>query len=175
MKMKYATLDDLLLLKLRSLYDIESELIKALPKMAKKASHGDLKQMLLDHADVTARQKERIEKIFELLGKTPQKIKVEAIRGLITDVQWIMVQEMVPEVLDISLMAAALYIEYYEIAGYTAAALWAEEQGQDELADMLKESKKEEQDAATRLEYMEKTMAREPSLLAMERQKLMTK
>ncbi len=149
--MKYETLDDVFMLKLKSLYDIEAEILKALPKMAKKASNKELKNVFQDHLKETKNQKQRLEKVFKILKKKPQKTKVEGIRGLINDASWLMKENMGPGVKDASLISAAQYIEHYERAGYGSARSWAEELGYAEIAELLNETKIEEENADTLL------------------------
>ncbi len=165
--MKYSTLDDLLLLKIKSLYDIEQEIIKALPKMVKKSSNEELKNAFRIHLEETKAQKERLDKIFDILGKKPQKTKVEAIRGLIEDAKWLMAEDMSPLALDAALIGVAQYVEHYEIAGYSTAKSWAEELGYDDIAELLVETLKEEEKTDTLLTSLAEQSLNEEALLGM--------
>ena len=80
--MKLESLHDLFALKIMALYDIESEIVKALPKMAKAATDPDLRQSFLDHLEETRGHVERLEAVFSEIGMKPKKTKVMAIRGL---------------------------------------------------------------------------------------------
>mgnify|MGYP002136403925 CR=1 FL=1 len=148
---KEVDLRDLLLLKLRSLYDIEHELVRALPKMASHASDQSLKGSFRNHLAETRAQVERLKQVFKKLGEKPTKIKVLAIRGLIKDAEWVMKHIPNPEPLDAALIAAGSYVEHYEIAGYTSAIMWAEELGLDPIANLLSESLREEIAASGKL------------------------
>jgi ferritin-like metal-binding protein YciE len=90
MPSKEYTLKELFVTKLQALYDIEQEIIKALPKMAKKASHPELKAALEEHLTETETQKTRLEDIFKQMDEKPKKLKVEAIRGIVEDANWVM-------------------------------------------------------------------------------------
>ncbi len=149
--MRLQNLEDLLILKLKALFDIESEIIKALPKMIKKAAHPGLKVAFTEHLKITKDQLVRLRKAFTKLGKKPQKTKGEGIRGIIDDTKWLMNENMPSEAMDASLIATAQYIEHYEIAGYGTAAAWADELRQHALADLLREILKEEKEADMRL------------------------
>lgn len=151
MKNKYVTLEDLLLLKLKSLYDVEEELVKALPKMAAVVSNLKLKDTLIAHLAETKTHVKRLEKAFELVGAKVQKIRVEAIRGLIKDVKWLINAVTDPRALDAALIGAARYVEHYEVAGYLAAIEWAEETRQRDLAELLRATLKEEMAADKQL------------------------
>jgi ferritin-like metal-binding protein YciE len=148
----YETLNDLLLLKLRSLLDIETQQEKVLPKMAKSAREEKLREAFTLHLRATVKQKERLERALHMLGATGKdKSKVEAVRGLVNDVDWIIKSVKNPAARDVMLIAAAQYIEHYELAGYGTARTWAEVMGHDDIADTLQQSLDEEGEADKRL------------------------
>jgi ferritin-like metal-binding protein YciE len=147
-KQSYDTLHQLLLLKLQALHDVESEIIKALPKLAKAASDPKLKQAFLDHLQETQAQEERIDTALEKLGNASKsKVTVEAIRGLSKDAEWIVKNVKDASARDAALVAAAQYVEHYEIAGYGTAITWAELMGHTEVVELLKETLREEENA----------------------------
>ena len=148
---KIATLDDALVIKLKSLYDIEAELVKALPKMAKAATDPDLKKGFTDHLKETKNHVTRLDDAFKAIGIKAGKVKVEAIRGFVKDADWIVKQKPEKRVLDAQLIAAASYVEHYEIAGYIAAHRWSVELGLNNVADLLEATLAEEDAAAEKL------------------------
>jgi len=144
-KEKYSTLHDLLILKLQVLHDIENQLIKALPKMAEAAQDSDLKKAFESHLKETKQQEERIDEALELAGDSGKhKEQSDAIRGLIKDAEWCIKNVKDPAARDVSLIAAAQYVEHYEMAGYGAARTWAEEMGHSDIAQLLQETLDEE-------------------------------
>lgn len=145
------TLQDLFLMKIQALYDIEQEIIKALPKMAQKAGNIELKKGLQEHLEETRKQVERLEQIFGILGQRPQKLKVEAIRGIVEDAKWVMSHVKDAKALDASIIAAAQYVEHYEMAGYGTAKEWADMLGLDEARDLLEDTLEEEKSADEKL------------------------
>ncbi len=145
------TLQDLFLMKIQALYDIEQEIIKALPKMAQKAGNMELKKGLEEHLEETREQAERLEQIFGILGERPKKLKVEAIRGIVEDTKWVMSNIKDPQALDASIIAAAQYVEHYEMAGYGTAKEWADMLGLNEARDLLEETLEEEKSADEKL------------------------
>jgi ferritin-like metal-binding protein YciE len=152
--MKLNTLNDLLVLKLKALYDIELQLTKALPKMAKAATDPDLKKGFEDHLKETKNQAVRLEKVFKILQVKPGKTKVEAIRGLVADTEWIVKEKPAKTALDAALIASASYVEHYEMAGYISASNWAETLGFPEVAMILRETLKEEENADVKLSML---------------------
>lgn len=132
-----AKINDLFCLKLKSLYDIEDEIIKALPKMIESVTNPELKKAFEDHLAETEIHKDRLEEVFTLVGENTGKVRSEAIRGLASDAEWLMVQEMEAEILDLSLIGAAQSVEHYEIASYNSAISLAEQIGNEEAAVLL--------------------------------------
>lgn len=151
MPSKEYTLKELFIMKLQALYDIEQEIIKALPKMAKKASHPELKTALEEHLTETETQKTRLEDIFEQMGEKPKKLKVEAIRGIVEDANWVMQNIEGNEARDAAMLASAQYVEHYEMAGYGTAIEWAKLLEMDEAVSLLEETLEEEKAADEKL------------------------
>ncbi len=149
--MKFESLNALLLLKIEAIYDIESKIIDALPAMIKNATDKDLKAALDHHLEETKEQKGRLEEIFQILEVSPKKTKVEGIRGIITDAEWLMDQDMSSEAMDASIIGAARHVEYYEMAGYMTAIEWAELLGLEDVVDLLQSNLEEEQEAEEKL------------------------
>jgi ferritin-like metal-binding protein YciE len=145
------TLDTLLLNKLKTLYDVEIQLVKALPKMVKKSTDAGLKEGFEDHLRQTENHVDRLDRAFKVLGVKPQKLQSEAIRGLIADAEWVIKNVHGEEALDANLIAAAQYVEHYEIAGYGAAFAWAQLLGRTEIAELLEQTLHEEEETADAL------------------------
>lgn len=147
-------LDDLLYLKLKALYDVENELVKALPKMAKNAIDVDLKEGFQKHLRETENQVKRLEKAFDLIGQKKAKTKVEAIRGIVSDGKWLMTNIKDKKSIDSALISAGAYVEHYEIAGYMSAIRWAKLLGYTEIEDLLSETLNEEIMADQKLTWL---------------------
>lgn len=150
-KQQYGNLHELLILKLQSLYDIEQELIKALPKMAKNAYNDDLREAFEMHLEETKTQVDRLEQAMEHLEVEPKKEKVAGIRGIAEDGSWVIKNIKDERARDAALIAAAQFAEHYEIAGYGSAAEWARLMGHSEVADLLEATLAEEEAANDKL------------------------
>jgi ferritin-like metal-binding protein YciE len=134
------------IIKIQSLYDIENQLVIALPKLAKYSTNPDLKEGFEMHLEETKEHIKRLEKIFEMLDEKPHKTKVEGIRGIIDDSSWIMTADVEDNNLrDVMLASSARYAEHYEMAGYMSAILEAETLKMPEAVDLLTETLEEEQ------------------------------
>lgn len=145
------TLFELLLTKLKSLYDVENQLVKALPKMAKNATDPDLKMGFEKHLKQTQEHVARLERAFEMLEKKPQKLAVEGMRGMIADAEWIIKNVNGEEALDASLIAAAQCVENYEMASYQSAVQWANLLEQSDIAELLQRTLDEEEETSDEL------------------------
>ena len=145
------TLNELLAEELKDIYSAEKQLLRALPKMAKKASSDELKMALQEHLEVTKNQVTRLEQVFEALGKPPKAKTCKAMQGLIEEATEIMEEDASDAVLDAGIIAAAQKVEHYEIASYGTVRTWARLCGEEEAAGLLQETLDEEGEADKRL------------------------
>ena len=142
--MKLDTMQKLYVEELRDLYDAENQLLKALPKMAKAASSAELKQVFEDHFDETKEHVERLEEIFKGLDESPKGKTCKAMKGLVEEASEIIEEEGEESILDAGIIAAAQKVEHYEIASYGTVCAWAKLLGEEEEADLLRQTLDEE-------------------------------
>ena len=116
--MKLASLHDLFVDELKDLYNAETQLTKALPKMAKAAASEELRTAFENHLEETEHQVERLETIFKQLEISPKGKKCKAMTGLIEEGKEMMEMDGEEAVKDAGLIAAAQRVEHYEMAGY---------------------------------------------------------
>jgi ferritin-like metal-binding protein YciE len=126
--------------------------------MVKKASDEKLKAALQEHLEVTQRQVERLDKVFEEIGKSPRGKKCKGMEGLLEEGKEMMQEEMEPEVMDAALIAAAQRVEHYEIAGYGTVRTYAEILGEKGQAKLLQQTLDEEGDADKKLSKLAQTI-----------------
>lgn len=124
--MELETLHDLYIHELKDLLSAEKQLIKALPKMAKAASHPDLKAGFQLHLQETKEQAERLEKLLTSHDESTRGPKCKGMEGLIEEGQEMIEEEADEEVRDAGLIGAAQRVEHYEIAGYGCARTYAQ-------------------------------------------------
>lgn len=129
---------------LKDLYSAEKQILQALPKMAKKATNPQLRQGFEKHLEQTRMQVERLDRIFELLGKSPRGKKCKGMEGLLEEGKEMMQEDMEDDVMDAALIAAAQRVEHYEIAGYGTVRTYAELLGEKEHAKLLQQTLDEE-------------------------------
>lgn len=143
--------DKLYMDQLKDAYSAEKQLVKALPKMVKAATSPDLRTALEEHLDVTRRQVERLEGIFQDLGKPASGKTCKGMAGIIEEGQEVLQEDGDPEVIDAGIIAAAQRVEHYEIAAYGTLRAFAETKGDTKAARILEEILNEEKEADERL------------------------
>jgi ferritin-like metal-binding protein YciE len=145
------TMEDMFVHGLQDIYYAERQITKALPKMIEKATNRDLSAGLKSHLEETNTQIERLEKVFQKLGKEPKAADCPAIDGLIKEADTITAEIDDNAVLDAAIVAGAQAVEHYEIARYGTLIAWAEELGHDDVVRFLTTNLNEEKAANTKL------------------------
>jgi ferritin-like metal-binding protein YciE len=145
------TMEDLLLHGLQDIYYAEQQIVRSLPTMIKKATNRDLATGLKNHLEETRKQIERLDKVFEKLGKDPSGTQCPAIEGLIKEADQIAGEIENKAVLDAALVGNAQAIEHYEICRYGTLIAWAEELGHRDIVRSLTTNLNEEKAANTKL------------------------
>jgi ferritin-like metal-binding protein YciE len=149
--MKVESIEDLFLDELKDLYSAEKQITKALPKMVKAASTQELSAAFDSHLQETKGHVERLEEIFEKLGKRGTGKTCEGMKGVLEEGSEV-VQEMEKgPVRDAALIAAAQRVEHYEIAGYGSVRSFAELLGKQDIVELLEETLQEEKAADEKL------------------------
>src|SRR5581483_66091 len=142
--MQTSPMQQFLVEQLRTLYDAEKQLTKALPRMAKAASDEELADGFRRHAEQTRQQAARIEQIFQTLGVKARGATCAPMQALIEEGQQIMSSEMEDAVRDIGLASAARRVEHFEMAAYDALSAAAQATKQTEITQLLQETLREE-------------------------------
>lgn len=141
---KQKTLDDLFHDTLKDIYYAERKILKALPKMARAASTDELKAAFERHKDETEGQIERLQQVFEALGKRAQGKTCPAIDGIIEEGEEIMEEFKGTPALDAGLISAAQAVEHYEITRYGTLKRWAEVLKMNDAVKLLDQTLTEE-------------------------------
>ena len=129
---------------LKDIYFAEKQILRALPKMAKQAESPELKQAFETHRDQTEGHVERLNQVFEQLGRPARGKTCEAILGIIDEAKEIMEEFKGAEALDAGLASSAQAVEHYEIARYGTLKTWALQLGLNDAAKLLDETLQEE-------------------------------
>lgn len=143
---KEKTLEDLFYDTLKDIYFAERQIVKALPKMARAASSEKLKEGFLQHKEQTDGHIERLQQVFESIGKRAQGKTCEAIQGIISEGEEIIEEFKGTPALDAGLISSAQAVEHYEITRYGTLAAWAKQLGYKDAVPLLEATLKEESD-----------------------------
>jgi ferritin-like metal-binding protein YciE len=149
--MSVETIDELLLDELKDLYSAEKQITKSLPKLAKAATSPDLKQAFESHLEETRGQIERLDRVFEILGKSPKGKMCHGMEGVLQEGSEVLEETEKGAVRDAALISAAQRVEHYEMAGYGCVREYARILGQKEIVSLLNETLKEEEAADKKL------------------------
>lgn len=148
---KTSSLQELLVEELQDLYSAETQLTKALPKMAKAASDENLKAGFEEHLEQTREHIARLDRVMEILEASPKGKTCKAMKGLVAEGEEKIDEDASDAVRDAALIGAAQKVEHYEIAGYGTVRTFAELLGQDEIVSILQETLDEEAETDRKL------------------------
>jgi ferritin-like metal-binding protein YciE len=149
--MKDNTLRGLFVDELRDLFDAESRLIKALPKMAKAAESEELRDGFEGHLEQTKEHVERLKTVLNSLGEKVMAKKCPAMAGLVEEGDEMINGDFEGSVKDAALISAAQRVEHYEIAAYGCVQAWAELLGEEDAAELLGKTLEEEKETDQKL------------------------
>lgn len=142
--MKTANLESMFHDTLRDIYYAERKILKALPKMMRAAQSSELKAAFEKHKAETEVQVERLQQVFEMMGKRAQAKTCPAIDGIVEEGEEVMDSYKGTPALDAGLVAAAQAVEHYEMARYGTLVAWATCLGMTDAAALLNQSLAEE-------------------------------
>ncbi|MDB5382230.1 MAG: hypothetical protein JWO26_1862 [Rhodospirillales bacterium] len=139
------TLDGLFLNQLKDTYYAERQILKALPKMAKAAESRELADAFTKHRVQTQTQIERLQEVFEILGKRAAGVTCEAINGIIEECEELLEDDKDKSpIRDAGLAACGQAVEHYEITRYGTMVAWSKRMGAERITQLLEETLAEE-------------------------------
>lgn len=152
--MQKDSLRELYVNELRDLYSAETQMVKALPKLAKAASNAELRQGFEEHLRQTSEHVSRLEQIFEMLGEKASGKKCLGMEGLVKEGAETMSEDYEGALMDAALIGAAQRVEHYEIAGYGTVRSFAEQLGESEHVSLLEQTLEEEKQTDEKLSQL---------------------
>jgi ferritin-like metal-binding protein YciE len=145
------TMDDLFLHMLQDIYYAENKIVKSLPDMIANANDAQLKTGLQSHLVETNGHVQRLEQVFQMLGKKATSVDCPAIDGIIDEAEDVSGDVEDKDVLDAAIIAAGQAVEHYEITRYGSLIAWAKRLGRSDVAKVLEKTLKEEKAADKKL------------------------
>jgi ferritin-like metal-binding protein YciE len=136
---------------LKDLFSAETQITKALPKMAKAASSKELRSAFEHHLKETEGHVQRLEQIFEKLGTGSKGKTCEGMKGLLAEGAETLKEAEEGEVRDEAMISAAQRVEHYEMAAYGTVRTYAERLGKPQIAQLLEKTLEEEKAADKKL------------------------
>jgi ferritin-like metal-binding protein YciE len=161
-----SSLRDLLVDELKDLHNAESQLVKALPKMAKAASNEELKEGLQQHLEETRGHIDRLDRALKILGANGKGKICHAMKGLVEEGSEAIEEDAPDAIRDAKLIGAAQRVEHYEIAAYGTARAFAETLGETKIADLLQDTLDEEGETDKKLTALAQTVNEEANSAA---------
>lgn len=149
--MQKDSLRELYIDELRDLYNAETQLVKALPKMAKASSQDQLREAFEEHLRQTTGHVSRLEQIFDQLGEKASGKKCLGMEGLVKEGAETIKEDYTDALKDAAIIGAAQRVEHYEMAGYGTVRTFAELLGEDEHVSLLEQTLEEEKQADEKL------------------------
>jgi ferritin-like metal-binding protein YciE len=159
--MPKGSLRELYIDELRDLYNAETQLTKALPKMAKASSTAELRQGFEEHLRQTSEHVSRLEQIFDMLEEKATGKKCLGMEGLVKEGAETMQEDYEDAVMDAAIIGAAQRVEHYEIAGYGTAKEFAQLLGEDEHVSLLEQTLDEEKQTDVKLTQLAEEINRQ--------------
>jgi ferritin-like metal-binding protein YciE len=149
--MSVSTIEELLIDELKDIYSAEKQITKALPKLAKAATSTELRSAFESHLQETLGQIERLDQIFETLGKSPRGKVCHGMQGVLEEGSEVLDDTEKGEVRDAALISAAQRVEHYEMAAYGSVREYAKLLGHKDVASLLQQTLDEEEAADQKL------------------------
>lgn len=149
--MQQQALRDLYIDELRDIYSAETQMVKALPKMAKAATSEELRSGFEEHLEQTRGHVSRLEQIFEALNEKPTGKKCAGMEGLVKEGGEMISEDFPGNVKDAGLIGAAQRVEHYEIAAYGTVRAFAELLNERKAVDLLTQTLEEEKETDEKL------------------------
>jgi ferritin-like metal-binding protein YciE len=164
--MKVESIEDLFLDELKDLYSAEKQITKALPKLVKAASTQELSAAFDSHLQETKGHVERLEEIFQKLGKKGTGKTCEGMKGVLEEGAEVIQEIEKGPIRDAGLIAAAQRVEHYEIAGYGSVRSFAQLLGKQDIVELLEETLQEEKAADEKLTEISESVNQEAQTAA---------
>lgn len=152
--MSVESTEDLLVEGLQHVYYTEQRLLDALEELESTSSQEELQQGFSEHREETQEQIERLEQAFEALGQEPEAAEDPVIEGMIEAHEEFVDKDPSDAALNRFNIAAGQKSEHYEIACYGNLTPLADQAGYDDVADLLEQNMREEQETLDELSQL---------------------
>jgi ferritin-like metal-binding protein YciE len=142
--MALASLKELYLDELGDLYDVETQMIRTLPRWSERAGAPELRATLAACSQESRLHLERLQLIFTHWGLTAAPRSCAGISGIVQEADDRLTQVTTRDVCDAAIIGATRRVEHYEIAAYGCARAYALRVNRTDEARLLQETLNEE-------------------------------
>ena len=132
------TMNDLFLHFLQDIYYAEKAAAKSATKLMRATTNERVREMLQISKDHANEPIERLDRVFEAVGKRPRGKACEAMNGLLTEAQEAIEEGEKGPVLDAALIACLQGIKTYEVTRYGSLMAFAGQMGLDGAVEELR-------------------------------------
>ena len=153
------TLNDAFYETLKDVYWAEKQAVKACKKSAKAAKSPELKKAFQDHGVESEGQVERLQQVFEIIGKPAKAKTCEAMQGITSEMEEDLEDFGDTPAGDAVLIGCGQAVEHYEIARYGMLKAWATQLGMNDAAKLLDATLQEEKKADALLTQIAEKLA----------------
>lgn len=150
--MPISTPDEKFMHEMGDIYDAEHRFLEAQQVMLEQASDPTLKSMIQDHIGETETQIQNIERIYEMMGQKPRRVKCQAAAGIVDEGRKTIEEAQGANLRDCLIIAAQAKVEHYEVASYRTLLIGAEAMGQTGAVKLIKQNLKQEEQTAKKVE-----------------------
>lgn len=123
---------------------MEETILEMLENLQDKAFDGKLRQQLQQHHTETQQQVQNLRRIFEALGRQPEKQPCPAIDGLEKDGEQL-IKQVDDALVDSVILGAVIKTEHLEVAVYDGLIIKAEQLDDDDIVALLQENLEQEE------------------------------
>jgi ferritin-like metal-binding protein YciE len=145
------SLEDLFVDGLQKIYYTEKQLLDALEELESDSSEERVKEAFSEHRQETQTHVERLEEAFEQMDRSAETKQDRVVDAMIEEHEEFTSENPDEKVLERFNIAAGQKSEHYEIASYGNLIPLADQLGLEEVADLLEENLREEQEALDEL------------------------
>lgn len=122
------------------LYDAETKAIRSLGRMAMRCSDPELVQVYKDYQLVAQKRLDRLNEIFGIIGRKPERIPCAGMNGLIEEFSDFLETKPSEAVLDAFAVESARRVERYEVCAYQALITLAVALRLEDITELLLKS-----------------------------------
>ena len=139
---------DLFAYEVGHIYDAEHRFLESQQEMVQEATDQDLEKALQEHIEQTRLHIRNLEQIFGLLGQQPRRQTSHVAQWLVNEAQQSIQQAQSDAIRDCAINAAVIKVEHFEMGSYRGVVTGAQLMGQTEMADLLDQNMRQEEETA---------------------------